>query len=249
MALTDYVIMPGQDYEDACDAIRAKTGKTDLIKSGEMATEIESISGGGGDNIVVALPAGYKVVNCVSIPFGGYVNTLIVPTVNWNDYYLDARFDTPISDINASSMLFGCRSGPSAFAYIGVYSQYNGFVFQLASSSFYELGAKDNNRHVFQAKNGQEFIAVDSMKRYGTDSALDLTSPILIGGRQTADGTGVERNSALTVWRYTHTRGVSKAIDLIPCQRESDGEYGFFDLVSGSFFGNLGTGTFTEGVE
>ena len=52
MALTDYVIMPGQDYQDACDSIRAKTGKTDLIKSGEMATEIGSISGGGGMDVV-----------------------------------------------------------------------------------------------------------------------------------------------------------------------------------------------------
>ena len=44
MALTEYVIMPGEDYQAACDAIRAKSGKTDLIKSGEMATEINSIT-------------------------------------------------------------------------------------------------------------------------------------------------------------------------------------------------------------
>ena len=39
----EYVIMPKQDYKAVCDAIRAKTGKTDLIKSGDMASEIESI--------------------------------------------------------------------------------------------------------------------------------------------------------------------------------------------------------------
>lgn len=47
MALTDYVIMPGTDYQAICDAIRAKTGKTDVIKSGDAATEIESINVGG----------------------------------------------------------------------------------------------------------------------------------------------------------------------------------------------------------
>ena len=44
MSLTDYVIMPGADYQAACDAVRAKTGKTNLIKSGDFANEINSIA-------------------------------------------------------------------------------------------------------------------------------------------------------------------------------------------------------------
>jgi hypothetical protein len=43
-----YSLIPTADYKAACDAIRAKTGKTDLIKSGDMATEIGGITGGGG---------------------------------------------------------------------------------------------------------------------------------------------------------------------------------------------------------
>ena len=35
--------------------------------------------------------------------------------------------------------------------------------------------------------------------------------------------------------------------DLIPCYRKSDGEIGMFDLVSGTFFTNSGTGTFAKG--
>jgi hypothetical protein len=42
-------VMPLTDYQNACDAIREKTGTTDLIKSGEMAEKIMSISGGGDD--------------------------------------------------------------------------------------------------------------------------------------------------------------------------------------------------------
>ena len=45
--MTDYAIIPTADYKAACDAIREKTGKTDSIKSGDMATEIGGISGGG----------------------------------------------------------------------------------------------------------------------------------------------------------------------------------------------------------
>lgn len=44
MALTDYVIMPGADYQALCDKIREKTGKTGAIKSGDLVTEIELLS-------------------------------------------------------------------------------------------------------------------------------------------------------------------------------------------------------------
>ena len=37
--------------------------------------------------------------------------------------------------------------------------------------------------------------------------------------------------------------------DFIPVRRDSDGEVGLYDIVSGTFFTNSGTGTFTEGQE
>ena len=49
--MSEYAYMPMSDYEDACDAIRAKTGESGLIKSGDMADAIESISGGGDSQI------------------------------------------------------------------------------------------------------------------------------------------------------------------------------------------------------
>lgn len=41
--MADYAVMPLEDYQKACDAIRVRTGETDPIKSGELATEIENI--------------------------------------------------------------------------------------------------------------------------------------------------------------------------------------------------------------
>lgn len=43
MSLTDFVIMPGADYQDACDAIREKTGGADAIKSGDLGAAIRGI--------------------------------------------------------------------------------------------------------------------------------------------------------------------------------------------------------------
>lgn len=48
--MAKYVVMPKADYEAACNSIRAKTGKTDLIKSGSLSAEIDSITGGGGSS-------------------------------------------------------------------------------------------------------------------------------------------------------------------------------------------------------
>lgn len=47
--MSEYVIMPKADYVAACDAIREKTGKTDLIKSGDMESEILGIESGRSD--------------------------------------------------------------------------------------------------------------------------------------------------------------------------------------------------------
>lgn len=45
--MSDYAVMPMADYQDICDAVREKTGKSDLITSGIMADEISGIEAGG----------------------------------------------------------------------------------------------------------------------------------------------------------------------------------------------------------
>lgn len=43
--MNDYVIMPSSDYKNACDTIRSATGRTNLIKSGDLSTEIAGVIG------------------------------------------------------------------------------------------------------------------------------------------------------------------------------------------------------------
>lgn len=50
MSLTDYVIMPGTDYQGICDAVRAKNGEISVYKSGELAPAIERIISGGSES-------------------------------------------------------------------------------------------------------------------------------------------------------------------------------------------------------
>ena len=43
--MTEYVLMPGADYQNICNALREKTGSTELIRSGEIAGQIADLSG------------------------------------------------------------------------------------------------------------------------------------------------------------------------------------------------------------
>lgn len=60
--LKDNVIMPSSDYKSICDAVRAKTGSTELLKSGELA---EAINGIGEKSSIVDMSRfcgnGYRV--------------------------------------------------------------------------------------------------------------------------------------------------------------------------------------------
>ena len=42
--MSEYVIMPKEDYQSACDTIREASGKTDLIKSCDLYNEISELS-------------------------------------------------------------------------------------------------------------------------------------------------------------------------------------------------------------
>ena len=65
----NYAVMPFEDYRSACDAIRSKTGKTDPIKSGDLASEITGIQNSGSSP---SAPVKQKEVN-----FYDYDGTLL----------------------------------------------------------------------------------------------------------------------------------------------------------------------------
>lgn len=65
-----YVRMPSDDYKNICDAVREKTGKTELLKSGDIPSEISNMSGDSIKNI------------------GGYITAPIYKTVNGVTYRL-----------------------------------------------------------------------------------------------------------------------------------------------------------------
>ena len=61
--MAEYIMMPKQDYKDACDAIRSQTGSTDLIVSGEMADKILAVSNNDIINYVSGQVSSFDIPN------------------------------------------------------------------------------------------------------------------------------------------------------------------------------------------
>lgn len=55
--LTDQVIMPGSDYQAICDATRTLTGKTTTLKSGDVSTELGTVTPQGETWILGLVPS------------------------------------------------------------------------------------------------------------------------------------------------------------------------------------------------
>lgn len=68
--MTDYAIMPLTDYQNICNSVRAKTGKSEVLKSGDLSGEIESIPGGGASDFIIKMTlasnddGNYTVASC-----------------------------------------------------------------------------------------------------------------------------------------------------------------------------------------
>lgn len=74
--MADYAVMPKADYLDACNAIREKTGGTDVIKSGEMGARIRAIETGGLSQVLakVAIPADASLFSVYNYETGTWID-------------------------------------------------------------------------------------------------------------------------------------------------------------------------------
>lgn len=130
----DFAIIPCADYKAACDAIRAKTNKTALIKSGDMASEIASVptGGGGGGKIELVEGAVYKaqetsetnvyiVVDGTALTLTEFFLASFGVEMDFPCYIVDALPDTmeagSVYIISSSGIAYMSDEGTSAAAY------------------------------------------------------------------------------------------------------------------------------------
>ena len=58
---------------------------------------------------------------------------------------------------------------------------------------------------------------------------------------------GVAQPHSEDIYSYKFYQGASLIRDFVPCRRHSDGAAGLYDMITGAFYGNSGTGSFEEG--
>lgn len=218
--------------------VRAFYKHTVVIRNGVLQFFLEAV-----------LPSGYSAVPCVHIPLDGYVNTGKLLTKLDSEFYVTARIDSDLS--SGTRAIFGALSGNS-YGFLASYTSQNGFVYQyLKTTDFIVSQTRDNAKHNYYCGAGGIQLIVDSSDNkflpHWSSSNSAPNYPVFIAARNDA-GSPVAKTE-LTLWRYTHSVSGEWVINLVPCRQESNQEYGFFDTISGSFFGNSGSGTFTEVVE
>ena len=93
--MSKLAVMPLEDYQNTCNAIREKTGTTDLIKSGEMAEKIKSISGENGIDYNIFWDTFQNNGNRINYQYGF--------SVVWNDAIYNPKY--PITCVGTGAYI------------------------------------------------------------------------------------------------------------------------------------------------
>ena len=189
------------------------------------------------------LPSGYRKVNCISIPLGGYIIT-DVNVVIGDVVTADARLDSDLSLNSVNSIYAGFVSNADMTVFAlernsRPYAQYN--------RRYSYIGSNDNLRHKTILDTSNNLLKFDDLQT-GINCTGDTTAKIGLSCRIT-NGITADRKTATTFWEFSVLNGGTYRYNYVPCEQISSGLFGMYDVVNDTFHGNSGTGVITEGVE
>ena len=159
MALTEMVIMPGEDYQAICDSVRAKTGGTELLKSGEVAPAIDGIE----INTGIDTSDGTAVANDIAYGKTAYVNGEKIIGNIPVDSYIDTNAQTYW---DSSTKRFNLYSFPEERVIIG--TKYSNEEQMDDMVDLYCPGSKLGNAAAKDVIQGKTFTSENGMKITGT---------------------------------------------------------------------------------
>ena len=198
--------------------------------------------GGGG------LPDAFQQVEWIGSPASGnqpYINTGII--ANAAEYHMTAKY----SYTNSSDAYgLGARLGDGSTTQCCFFGRYNGRSQWAWQGYFFGPYVSDNNIHIVDAvfQNGSQVTTVDGTTNTNNKTGdFNGTLPFFVFCRNNGDG-AYSGYAYGMMYYYLQMRLDGVLVrDYIPCYRKSDGEIGMYDLVSNSFFINVGSGTFEKG--
>lgn len=188
------------------------------------------------------LPTGYTALEYIQGDKHAYIDTLIVLN---NDTSAEAKFQFPnVEGATTGNFIMGSRVSMTSRAFTLV-----GFSGGSRWASNYgtkaaEFGSADTNIHIM--KRDKDKVYMDDILQL-TTTVTDFTTP----GTAYIFSVNQKGSSYLTsnikLWYLKIWDNDILVRNFIPARRDSDSEIGMYDMVSGTFFTNAGSGDFIAG--
>ena len=213
-------------------------------------TMLAAVSGGGGDDSPV-IPSEYQKVEYIKSSGTQFINTGV--KYYKHTIYLDAQFLSYGSNMNLAGTGQSGQMAKKAYV-IGFNTTYgigcdannhnptswhSGKTGDIHMARFQMLANDENGNLTF---NGTEYTPT-----YSLDTNEMATYPLFLFARNYGGSINMPATAAIyrcKIWNKTTSELLR---DFVPCYRKSDEAIGMYDVVTGTFFTNSGTGTFTKG--
>ena len=211
----------------------AQTGYT-LSVLGMLSYKVDPY----GTEEVLSVPSGYQMLEYLESSGSQYILTGLTPQ---SGEICTITFQYTATE---ATMVMGCRTSSSAGKFvIGSGSSGTYIYASLGSASNTNLMSFDTNQHTVVLDTGTGKASIDG----GTEISVGTFSQsgliiCLFAGNQ--NGTVSYKAKCRIMAARLGTRAT-----FVPCRRISDDELGLYEMVSGTFFTNDGTGSFAAGPD
>ena len=195
-----------------------------------------------GDRVGVTLPANYSRLTYIASTGTQYIDTGVIPNQN-----IKMVVDAQLTSVSGTVSFAGSRNSESSdgdgayFSWISVSGNLRSYYY----NSFVVVATADTARHVYTKDKNQTLVDGSLLNTATAQPFRSSKYPIYLF----ANNEG-KANFHASVRIYSCQIYDNETIvrDFIPCINPS-GNVGLYDLVTGTFFGNSGTGVFKSSLD
>ena len=200
---------------------------------------------------VASIPGAYQAVEYIEATGTQYIDTGIAPGQASDNLKVTMKYEftsnsRPVTD----NMMFGSTDrNINSFSFYGDITSggaFYGRCYATATGTYYQTGfATDYPSGTLEYSSAGLYVNGTFVRDTTPTVAGDLTLSMYIFGRHRDDGFNLP--CGFKLFSFKMEKGGAIVRDFVPCYRKSDSVIGLYDKVSGVFFTNQGTGTFTKG--
>lgn len=197
-------------------------------------------------NPAISVPAGYTQLKYIESSGTQYIDTGISAPNGFK-----AVIDWEFKSLNQYANVIGADNGSSGFNFLCVGSP-SSYYWQLGTDSSKDSSVKSavNTRYNIDVSTviNHSYLKINDVTLLTDETSTSRSSRELFIFAVNSGGEAKFFSSAkIYLCKIINNNSVVR--DYIPAKRNSDGVVGLYDLVSKTFFTNVGTGIFTAGSE